>query len=157
MFRIVERQESVHLKCQDALKRGEREKKDAQVLHDLREEETLRVVDETRVRLRHVVDARERVVDLEELVHALRGGERALLVLLVASHAPRVEVALKHLWAQDVVRTAVEDVEAVLGVEREVGWCGVRAAGEVPVGRDPRKGLRADASPVLRSKKLVYA
>ena len=66
--------------------RGEREKKYAQVLHDLREEETLRVIDETRVRLRCVIDTRERVVDLEELVHALRGGERALLVLLVARH-----------------------------------------------------------------------
>ena len=109
VFRIVERQEPIHLKCQDALKRGERGKKNTQILHDLREE-TLRVIDETRVRLRYVIDARERVVD--EPIHALRGGLRVLLVLLVARHAPRIDVA----FAQDVVRAAVEDVEPVLGV-----------------------------------------
>ena len=118
-----------------------------QILHDLREEEALRVVDESAIGVAHVIDPRVRAVYGEVLLDAVRGRCRALEVLRVARDAPRVEVRLEHLRPQDVVRAAVEDVEAMLRVEREVGRRRRGPIRHVPVWPrgDPCEGLGADA------------
>ena len=123
-------------------------KREVQILHNLRKEEALRIVNEPRVDLRDVIDARVRPIHGRELLQALCSGMCAVEVFSVACDTPRVEVALKHFGAQDVVGCG--DVEAVLVVECELACVGRCPAREAPVWpwRDESKSLWADTSAI---------
>lgn len=123
----------------------------SQVFHHLSKEETLRVINEARVHLRHIVDTRKSLVHLRELIQRVRRGARTLDVLDVASDSERVEVALEHLGTEDVVGAAVEDVEAVLSVERKVACVRRVTTREVSVGGDPCESFGADAGAIQKN------
>ena len=117
----------------------------SQILHNLRKEETLLIINEARVILIDIVNPRKRPIHTTELLDALRSRARSVHVLRVARGAPRVKVALEYFGAEDVVRAG--DVEAVLVVELELGLGGSGTAGEgaVRAWGDEGEGLRADS------------
>ena len=121
-----------------------------EVLHDLGKPEALRVVDEVvrvwrLVRVRNVPDTRETCGRGQELLEALDRGRRAVEVLRVTGHTPRVEVTFQDFGTLKVVGRAGLDEEAVLIIEGQV-VCGDLLVGDVALVREVSERLGANAS-----------
>ena len=70
---------------------------------------------------------------------------RTLQVSRISRHPPSIEIALEHFRALDVIRG--NDVVTVFVVEGKLIFGRTFKTGEVPVGRNVCKYLRADPGP----------
>ena len=126
-------------------------KREEQILERLREPKALRLI----IHIRSpIIDVRQASItrSLTEIrLESFNGVRGAVEVLRVARRAPRVEVALEHLRALDVVRR--RDVEPVAVVELYLRARGRRVAGVVAVLRDVVEDLGADTGAIGRGSK----
>ena len=93
-------------------------KRQIQILQHLRKKETLRIIHPPAkpIIIINIPNPRKRPIHAQHPLKTRNRSRSSIQILRISSDSEGVEVAFEHLWAQDIFRPAVEDVEPVLGV-----------------------------------------